>query len=83
VFGGLLISAIYRLLSPALTQSGTSKVPALAPDASWSHSRKVGIPSATLPGVYDVQACVDAKLKIPELDETNNCSIVGGAVTVR
>ncbi|HWJ83582.1 MAG TPA: CARDB domain-containing protein [Nocardioides sp.] len=56
-----------RLLKPA------AATPALSPGRSWSGRVGLSVPPATAAGGYYVLACADAKRRVREKSEGNNC----------
>ena len=61
--------------------SGHRNLSPLAADGTSGGSTTVAVPATTVPGVYRVFACADARLTVREADEANNC--LAAATTVR
>ncbi|HEY0889583.1 MAG TPA: CARDB domain-containing protein [Nocardioides sp.] len=68
-----------RQPSDRLLGSGT--LPRLKKRASLSRSIAVSIPSGTRPGSYGLRVCLDARARVRERREANNCRVTRVAVT--
>jgi subtilase family serine protease len=62
--------------------TGSRSVPALAPGALHSGTANVTIPAATPLDTYFLLACADDRSVVAESDESNNCVVAPGTVTV-
>ncbi|GAA3823983.1 CARDB domain-containing protein [Nocardioides panacisoli] len=53
----------------------TLAVPSLSPGGSWSGKVSVNVPASAGVGSYYVIACADAKRRVAETNEINNCKV--------
>ncbi len=62
--------------------TGSRAVPSLAPSATSSGTVTVTVTAGTAAGTYFLLACADDTLKVPEINEGNNCLASSAQVTV-
>ncbi len=62
--------------------TGSRAVPSLAPSATSSGTVTVTVSAGTPAGTYFLLACADDTLKVPEINEGNNCLASAAQVTV-
>jgi subtilase family serine protease len=68
--------------SGARQLNGSRSVPSLAASATSSGTVSVTVSSGTATGTYYLLACADDTLVVPETNESNNCKVSAGQVTV-
>ncbi len=61
--------------------TGSRYIASVAPGGSASGSVSVTVPRTVLAGSYNLLACADDLLAVPETNETNNCAAVPAQVT--
>lgn len=71
-----------RRVGPSDGRLGVRDVPALRAKQASTHRTRTTVPATLAPAAYFLLACADARHKVRESNETNNCRVATGRVMI-